>query len=84
MTDRHKRQPTGDARSGVQGAIAALNAARHGRTKRAIDYEVKLETNVYDVLDEKDYLEVIAKRKAEEGAEVGALACRKTCELCYV
>ena len=48
-------------------ALAALQAAREGGTKRASTFEVKQEDDVYDVVDEEQYAQLAAKRKIEAG-----------------
>jgi hypothetical protein len=54
----------------LNGALAALQAAREGGTKRASTFEVKQEDDVYDVVDEEQYAQLAAKRKIEAGEEV--------------
>ena len=51
----------------LNGALAALQAAREGGTKRASTFEVKQEDDVYDVVDDEQYAQLAAKRKIEAG-----------------
>jgi DNA polymerase alpha subunit A len=50
----------------VAGALAELAAARSGQ-RRALTYEVKQEEAVYDVVDEDQYAQIVAKRRMDAG-----------------
>jgi DNA polymerase alpha subunit A len=53
----------------VAGALAELAAARSGQ-RRALTYEVKQEDAVYDVVDEDQYAQIVAKRRMDAGRVV--------------
>lgn len=55
-------------RAGARNAIEALKAAREGGgSKRVAEYSVKKEAAVYDVLEEEEYIKLVAKRRHEGG-----------------
>ncbi|GMH42291.1 hypothetical protein BSKO_10210 [Bryopsis sp. KO-2023] len=62
--DRERRKKS----SSVSDAIARLRADREGGTgARARTFEVREESAVYDVVDEKDYSKLVEKRRQEGG-----------------
>lgn len=65
MERARRQKPTGKAN--VSAAIEQLNAARQGEQKRALNYDVREEGAVYDVVDEDEYAALVNKRR-EEGA----------------
>jgi DNA polymerase alpha subunit A len=76
MSERSRRQPiVSERRQGQKSALEALKAAREGGLKRVADYEVKKEAAVYDVVDEDQYAQLVAKRR-EEGGQFPCCICR--------
>jgi DNA polymerase alpha subunit A len=65
------RRPVEEKPSRVAGALAQLAAAKAGQ-KRALNFEVKQEEAIYDVVDEDQYEQITAKRRMDAG--VGAVA----------
>ena len=54
--------------SKLAGVLESLKAARDGSgPKRAATYEVKQEDAVFDVVDEEQYEQLVAKRRMETG-----------------
>jgi hypothetical protein len=59
--------------SKLAGVLADLTAAREGTgSKRASTFEVKQEDAVFDVVDEEQYEQLVAKRRLETGRRCGA------------
>jgi hypothetical protein len=56
--------------SQVSSALERLKAIKEGGGKRLDHFEVKEEAAVYDVVDEKEYAQIVAKRRAEGGGFV--------------
>jgi DNA polymerase alpha subunit A len=62
--DRSRRQPVQNSgRAKAESALAALRAAREGAGKRALNFEIKEEEAVYDVVDDQQYAEIVKKRR---------------------
>ncbi|KAG2500449.1 hypothetical protein HYH03_002016 [Edaphochlamys debaryana] len=62
--DRSRRQPAqSSATTKANAAREALKAARDGGVKRAQQFEYKEEERVYDVVDDKQYGEIVKKRR---------------------
>ncbi|GLC52568.1 hypothetical protein PLESTB_000644200 [Pleodorina starrii] len=62
--ERSRRQPVqSGAAAKAKSALEQLRAAREGSGKRALNFEVKEETAVYDVVDEQEYREIVKKRR---------------------
>lgn len=67
MSSRSRRTAAAEPRGNkVAGALAELAAARSGQ-RRALTYEVKQEEAVYDVVDEDQYAQIVAKRRMDAG-----------------
>ena len=48
-------------------ALSELAALRRGEVKRADQFDLKEEEDVYDIVDERTYKELVAKRREENG-----------------
>ncbi len=68
---RSRRANAGRGRSSsaARSALEELRAlkAEGGKGRRAATFEVKEVPTVYDVVDEKDYAEIVAKRRRDGG-----------------
>lgn len=53
--------------SSTNGALKQLQELRRTKAKHASVYEVKEEQPVYDVVDDDDYADIVAKRRREGG-----------------
>ena len=58
--------------SRVAGALAQLAAAKAGQ-KRALNFEVKQEDAIYDVVDDEQYEQITAKRRMDAGVAPSAI-----------
>lgn len=61
----------------LAGVLADLQAAREGSGKRATTYEVRQEDAVFDVVDEEQYEQLVAKRRLETGARGARRGARR-------
>lgn len=62
--ERNRRQPVqSSAAAKAKSALDQLRAAREGSGKRALNFEVKEEAAVYDVVDDQQYAEIVKKRR---------------------
>jgi DNA polymerase alpha subunit A len=68
---RAKRQASIVGRGGAKAknALAELAELRKNGGKRAANYEIEEEDDVYDEVDEEEYARIVAKRR-EEGGEL--------------
>lgn len=70
----------------VASALAQLNAARTG-AKRLDNFELKEEKDVYDVVDDEQYAQLVTKRRIEAGVVLDltpSQAAHSTCTPCRV
>ena len=67
--ERSRRQAVVDGRGGkkFKNALAELAELRKSGGKRADNYEVREEENVYDEVDEDEYARIVQKRREEGG-----------------
>jgi DNA polymerase alpha subunit A len=66
---RSKRSAAGPRKA--CGALQQLQELRRTKTKQASVYEIKEEAPVYDVVDDDDYADIVAKRRREGGQGMG-------------
>lgn len=70
MSDTGRSRRAGPGPSRASNALEQLRELKRTGKKQAIAYELKEEEAVYDVVDEDDYADLVAKRRREGGASL--------------
>lgn len=69
MSGRSRRVVQNKSAATVAAALEKLNAAKSG-AKRVVTFQLKEEADVYDVVDEDTYAQLVTKRRIEHGKAV--------------
>jgi hypothetical protein len=67
------RRATGRQKGGAASALAQLAELRRTKAKHASVYEIKEEDKLYDVVDEDEYADMVARR-VEEGGKTSSVS----------